>query len=52
MERRPKQVKCARNKNVLVIGGFGSGKTEFFVKPQLMPMGGGFGFMLTDKNPF
>ena len=38
MESRPKQVKFARNKNVLVIGGSGSGKTRFFVKPQLMQM--------------
>ena len=36
MESRPKQVKYARNKNVLVIGGSGSGKTRFFVKPNLL----------------
>ena len=34
MESRPKMVKYARNKNVLVIGGSGSGKTRFFVKPS------------------
>lgn len=33
---RPKDPKTARNKNVLVIGGSGSGKTRFFVKPNLM----------------
>lgn len=36
MNNRPKPVKNARNKNVLVIGGSGSGKTRFFVKPNLM----------------
>lgn len=36
MNSRPKQPKHARNKNVLVIGGSGSGKTRFFVKPNLM----------------
>ena len=36
MSSRPKQPKYARNKNVLVIGGSGSGKTRFFVKPNLM----------------
>lgn len=35
---RPKQPKYARNKNILVIGGSGSGKTRFFVKPNLMQM--------------
>ena len=35
---RPKQPKYARNKNILVIGGSGSGKTRFFVKPSLMQM--------------
>ncbi|EAF2801596.1 VirD4-like conjugal transfer protein, CD1115 family [Listeria monocytogenes] len=38
MNGRPKQPKYARNKNVLVIGGSGSGKTRFFVKPNLMQM--------------
>ena len=36
MSSRPKQPKYARNKNVLVIGGSGSGKTRFYVKPNLM----------------
>ena len=38
MNGRPKDPKTARNKNVLVIGGPGSGKTRFFVKPSLMQM--------------
>jgi type IV secretion system protein VirD4 len=38
MSSRPKQPKYARNKNVLVVGGSGSGKTRFFVKPNLMQM--------------
>ena len=38
MNSRPKKPKFARNKNVLVIGGSGSGKTRFFVKPNLMQM--------------
>ena len=38
MESRPKDPKRARNKNVVVIGGSGSGKTRFFVKPNLMQM--------------
>ena len=38
MNGRPKEPKYARNKNVLVIGGSGSGKTRFFVKPNLMQM--------------
>ncbi|MCR4907461.1 MAG: type IV secretory system conjugative DNA transfer family protein [Lachnospiraceae bacterium] len=38
MEGRPKIPKNARNKNVIVIGGSGSGKTRFYVKPQLMQM--------------
>ena len=36
MNSRPKDPKTARNKNVLVIGGSGSGKTRFFLKPNLM----------------
>ena len=36
MSNRPKEPKNARNKNVLVIGGSGSGKTRFFLKPNLM----------------
>ena len=38
MSGRPKEPKYARNKNVLVVGGSGSGKTRFFVKPNLMQM--------------
>lgn len=38
MNNRPKNPKYARNKNVMVIGGSGSGKTRFFVKPNLMQM--------------
>ena len=38
MSGRPKNPKFARNKNILVIGGSGSGKTRFFVKPNLMQM--------------
>ena len=38
MNSRPKTPKYARNKNVLVVGGSGSGKTRFFVKPNLMQM--------------
>ena len=38
MNNRPKDPKTARNKNVLVVGGSGSGKTRFFVKPQIMQM--------------
>ena len=38
MSGRPKKPKYARNKNVLVIGGSGSGKTRFYVKPNLMQM--------------
>ena len=36
MNNRPKDPRTARNKNVLVIGGSGSGKTRFFIKPNLM----------------
>ena len=36
MNSRPKDPKTARNKNVLIVGGSGSGKTRFFIKPSLM----------------
>lgn len=36
MNNRPKDPKTARNKNVLIIGGSGSGKTRFWLKPNLM----------------
>ena len=38
MSNRPKDPKNSRNKNVLVVGGSGSGKTRFFIKPNLMQM--------------
>ena len=48
MNSRPKQPKYARNKNILVIGGSGSGKTRFFVKPNLMQMNGSY--VVTDPK--
>ena len=48
MNSRPKQPKYARNKNILVIGGSGSGKTRFFVKPNLMQMHSSY--VVTDPN--
>ncbi len=38
MSSRPKEPKYARNKNVLVVGGSGSGKTRFFIKPNMLQM--------------
>ena len=38
MNSRPVQPKHARNKNVLIVGGSGSGKTRFFIKPNLLQM--------------
>ena len=38
MNGRPKQPKYARNKNTLVVGGSGSGKTRFFIKPNILQM--------------
>ena len=38
MDSRPKNPKTARNKNVLIVGGSGSGKTRFFIKPNLMQL--------------
>ena len=38
MNNRPKDPRTARNKNVLVVGGSGSGKTRFFIKPNLMQL--------------
>ena len=48
MNSLPKNPKFARNKNVLVIGGSGSGKTRFFVKPNLMQMHSSF--VVTDPK--
>ena len=48
MNGRPKDPKTARNKNVLMIGGSGSGKTRFFVKPNLMQMHSSY--CITDPN--
>ena len=50
MDSRPKQPKYARNKNILVIGGSGSGKTRFYVKPQLMQMPQNVSFVVTDPK--
>ena len=50
MNGRPKQPKYARNKNVVVIGGSGSGKTRFYVKPQLMQMPSNVSFVTTDPK--
>lgn len=50
MDGRPKKPKYARNKNVVVIGGSGSGKTRFYVKPQLMQMPQNVSFVVTDPN--
>lgn len=50
MNSRPKQPKYARNKNILVIGGSGSGKTRFFVKPNLMQMHSSY--VVTDPNGY
>ena len=48
MNSRPKQPKYARNKNVVVLGGSGSGKTRFFVKPNLMQLHSSY--VLTDPK--
>ena len=48
MSGRPSSPKYARNKNILVIGGSGSGKTRFFVKPNLMQMHSSY--VVTDPN--
>ena len=50
MNSRPKQPKYARNKNVVVIGGSGSGKTRFFVKPNLMQLHSSY--VLTDPKGY
>ncbi len=50
MNSRPKQPKHARNKNVIIIGGSGSGKTRFYVKPQLMQMTPNVSYVVTDPK--
>lgn len=50
MNSRPKLPKYARNKNVIVIGGSGSGKTRFYVKPNLMQMPDNVSYVVTDPN--
>ena len=50
MNSRPKKPKYARNKNVIVIGGSGSGKTRFFVKPNLMQMPEKVSYVCTDPK--
>ncbi len=50
MSGRPKHPKYARNKNVIVIGGSGSGKTRFFVKPNLMQMPEKVSYVCTDPK--
>lgn len=53
MNSRPKTIKYGRNKNVLVIGGSGSGKTRFFVTPNLMQCQSRdypVSFVVTDPN--
>ena len=50
MSSRPKDPKYARNKNVLVIGGSGSGKTRFYVKPNLMQMSDNTSYVVTDPK--
>ena len=53
MNGRPKNLKYARNTNVLVVGGSGSGKTRFFIKPnQLQCDSKNFpvSFVVTDPN--
>ena len=50
MSGRPKHPKYARNKNVIVIGGSGSGKTRFYVKPNLMQMPQKVSYVVTDPK--
>ena len=50
MNSRPKAPKYARNKNVIVIGGSGSGKTRFYVKPNLMQMPEKVSYVVTDPK--
>ena len=48
MSSRPKDPKTARNKNVLIVGGSGSGKTRFWIKPNLLQMHSSY--VLTDPK--
>lgn len=50
MNSRVPNVKFARNKNILVVGGSGSGKTRFFVKPNIMQMHSSY--VVTDPNGY
>ena len=50
MNSRPKAPQYARNKNVIVIGGLGSGKTRFYVKPNLMQMTDHVSYVVTDPK--
>lgn len=50
MDSRPAKPQYARNKNVIVIGGSGSGKTRFYVKPNLMQMPEKVSYVVTDPN--
>ena len=50
MSNRPPDPKNARNKNVLVVGGSGSGKTRFYVKPNLMQMPQKVSYVVTDPK--
>ena len=50
MNSRPKLPKYARNKNVIVIGGSGSGKTRFYVNPNLMQMTPNVSYVVTDPK--
>ena len=48
MGNRPKNPACARNKNVLIVGGSGSGKTRFWIKPNLLQLHSSY--VLTDPK--
>ena len=48
MSSRPKNPANARNKNVLIVGGSGSGKTRFWIKPNLLQLHSSY--VLTDPN--
>ncbi len=50
MDSRPKLPKYARNKNVIIIGGSGSGKTRFYVKPNIMQMPSKVSLVVTDPK--